>query len=1538
MSNIPSDNPIGNIFSKFMGDNSTKNVSEFLLKASQGIPYVGGVSAGLHKFDKYGILANIKDYSITFDAKNARGLGSLIGSRNFMFAGNYNTSLADTFEKISTKYRAGLAFNRTNNQLFLLSESGRQYALPVQQNAFGLESGIVNKGGIRRGAFRAHILGSGEETYSNLYYKEVNRLLDQNLSEDAFFKALRRIDKTVIGFGVHGGEVRLGSLLGPVGSIRSMEQSLITAKKFGARARVIAASKDNPIFKEIAGEFKSFNEATYAINYMLKSMGGWGVPKTLPGSGDISWLTDVDNTSEALTLAWNKYHAFHSFQSKLAETLGYAGYHHIVKPEDLLGLKGLVIPSSIGKALFGEFSPEHNRAAYKGGFGAFHESVITGSQRKLIQKLGGSTLPTHMLGSEFGLFGDASNSITRRAFNVAVVDEKNILSELLLTDDSGALLTERGMAETQRKLHLGGFKVRNPSEGLIDALHQLTGKTPYMGELNIASKLDITRKDIISAQEAIEWTKNRLSDVKWRELTPEQREAIKKENRIFWSTITDKQKALMKVIRASGKNYGIFDYIVEKNLPISIGIKHGGNGLQISFKTSRNATSGIAEMLFEGGVRLTANAVAPGHEYEGALKELSRQGAHLVITKSLYNKVEGDIRYVSNFMAVMQKHGFHKDAIEVIGLGAQLEKHGNMEIALISSHKEAADKARAYVANLSTSRVASKIKLARRINHGARVAKISSMFRELTGKSVRMFTLNASLRADERLDLNSFKAVRFGPGKMRTLAFNSKLMGFSDPNLDPVFSTIASNWKGMMLNAGLHFDFDPTSSVRGYIQGLHSPGSLPNAANTISFRSGEAYLGGERLKTLPGLSQFSARVGGVSPEMLEGTILDNKLRNRLLYIDLGKEFDIIGSKGRFLPLPMMMSRVGQTTGRYLVNKDHNFYGYMELLEAMHRGETDLGKNITKAVKKTLRAMVGKGGILEKMNTIHFPASMAFRSVANPYHSYSDLFNTEGMFEATISRKAFKEELLKKQGLNPKQIQRMLDIAEKKDFTYVMIGADPSQRGEHLGTMLKLKFTDKVIPGEDNVIHAQISPILKKLFERDTDRDRMIMILMEAFDDPRLTPEEFEKRIAKQTLNTSPSLSYLKKYFTDPIVDRGDKQVVMDEMFGKYLGQKGMASIPFTMARPNDAFMSVLMNEGEEGLKKYGVRLSPASSESLAYITRHFKDDVGRQGAAMALNQFLFQAGVKKSGEKGGLENISKVLLEVANEARASKTVDIPNIEAKLTEHFEKFIKDADINRFWGAGAKIFEDTGLEKESLARLTAGLERGAAMEAGRDTIVKAAARLMALNIGVGVAARAASGGNISTVDELFEGDGFNITESNFLKRIAGPILGFITRKQESGIAKEIEEAAATNKNATKLLKNLGEAAHGFGASLVKFAESKYAAPAALAVAAAGVYGYMNRPDLDNVPLPPNVDNKAPADYGPTVPDYSNVAYINSSPNISRTTRTHTRRNFNNINSNYFSSSTNSRISIEDKVSPMSPWLIRQQMNKVSESDFSY
>ena len=375
------------------------------------------------------------------------------------------------------------------------------------------------------------------------------------------------------------------------------------------------------------------------------------------------------------------------------------------------------------------------------------------------------------------------------------------------------------------------------------------------------------------------------------------------------------------------------------------------------------------------------------------------------------------------------------------------------------------------------------------------------------------------------------------------------------------------------------------------------------------------------------------------------------------------------------------------------------------------------------------------------------------------------------------------------------------------------------------------------------------------------------------------------------------------------------------------------------ARPSDSFMNVLMNEGEEGLKKYGVRLSSASSESLEYITKHFKNDPVRQGAAMALNQLLYQAGVKKAGEKGGLENISKVLLEVAEDARKNKLIDIPGIENKLNEHFVQFIKDADINRFWGAGAKIFEDTGLEKESLAKLTAGLERGAAMEAGRETIIKSAARLMTLNIGVGVAARAASGGNISTIDELFEGHGFSVTEASFLKRIAGPILGLVTRKQEYGYAKEIEEAAGKAKNtATKVVKNLGEAAHGFGASLVKFAESKYAVPTAVAIAAAGVYGYMNRPDLDNVPLPPNVDNKAPSDYGPTVPDYSNVAYINSSPNIPRASRTHIRRNFNNINSNYFSSSTNSRISIEDKVSPMSPWLIRQQMNKVSESDFSY
>lgn len=1499
---MSSDNPIGNIFAKFL-NKGTKSVSDYLLGIVGQSTITDGPLAKMHTFDKYGVLANIDNYSVSFREEVVQNLGKKLSSNKFLYLGNPNkvgpgTDLGELFSNITRKFKLGFAYNKSADQLFMLSEAGTQIALPLQKNLFGIDSGIVNIGGIRRGAYRALSYATGTEaSYSELFYKALSDITKNSGNAETFLRKVGRINNLKIGMGASGKQATLGGLLTSSAGIRGTSVLGIESKMFATRARLVNLPS------EVLDNFNKFRQARYVINAVTKSAGTF-VPTSM-GRSHITWLTGKESAPDALRKAWGTLDEFmEQTMPGLLSRLGVSGFHHIVKPEGLIGDKGLIVPSKLGLSMYEAYRDA--RQGGKGTFGRYHESVLTPSQRKLISSTGGEILPTHILEGE--LKGRGVNNLTRRAVRVAVVKDATLAAELGLAGDSGALLTSLGKKRFSSREFYGSFNINNPSERTLEALRLLTGKNVAMGEELSNIAMDVSRRDLGIAIEAAHTFDSR--------------------------GLSEKQRALVSIIRRSKKGSGIFDYMYDKGVPFSLSTRVSSNGIKLSFNSVNLTESNIVEGLFEGGVRFTGAGVAGSHPLSGALEELSKHGIEIVIPESFANKVEQNTRYVSNFLSYMKNAGRGQEAIDAIGGSSSFDKHGNMKITFIRNSEEARKAAEKVVAELKLSKFKSDRRLARNITKGSIVARAGTAFREFSSKAVRMMFMNVSRRSDTGLDINPLKSHRFTPGKMKTLAWNSKLMGYPDPNSDPIFSMLASRWKGLRMNAtGMDFEFLPENNIYQYVKNLRG-GFTPKAEDIVTFSGGETFLGGKKIKSLPGLKNFSMSSGGVSRELLEGTLFDNSLRQRLLYIDLGTDNKLakfLPGESRYLPLPMMMSRVGQTSGRYVIGKNHNFFGYTRLLDRLRTGNTSgLRGSLHKAVRDTLVAMVGKKGILENMHTIHTPASVAIRLSPPIYHT-SNMFNIDEMYDMTISRKSFSKEMMRKMGLSKSEMSKMLEIAQKKDFTYVMMGADPAQRGEHLGSIFRLKFTDETISGSDNVLAPQMHEFVKKLFERDTDRDRMNMILLEAMDNGKISPAQYEERIARQKKLLSPSVAFLKSTFLK-LKDKSGKSLALKDLFNTYLGQKINAALGYTITRPSDRITSLVMTEGAEGLTKLGIRLDNSTEQALNNFKAMFVGDIEKQGSAMALNQFLYQAGVKKGSEgKNTLRELTIALTQVSKEAKEAGFVSLERIQARLQRPLEALIRDADMQRFWQAAPTALMESEKGKAALARLQQGLEIGAKEQ---EILIKNAAKIMSMNLGLGAAIRPFVG-NLSSVGELFQGSSpSRISEYSFIKRIADPILKIVSPKMSTGLAESVTPAKAKGMST---ISAITQSKSNFYEKIVELSKSKAVAPIALGLAGLTAYNYMNRPDVDS-PLPPPVDTSMPADYGPSVPDYSNVAYINTSPNIPRASKIVPRTNFRGVNSNYFSSSTSSRVTIEDKTSPYSPWLMRQQMNKIANSDFTY
>src|SRR5574343_11756 len=145
---MSSDNPIGNIFAKFLNKGASKSVSDYLIDiTANAAPVSGGPLAAMHTNDKYGILGNIHDYRISFFDSSIQSMGEDLSRVKGMYIGRPaakgpGTNLGDLFSNINRKFKLGFGYSKTKDQLYMLSESGQQFALPLQNMVYGIDSSL----------------------------------------------------------------------------------------------------------------------------------------------------------------------------------------------------------------------------------------------------------------------------------------------------------------------------------------------------------------------------------------------------------------------------------------------------------------------------------------------------------------------------------------------------------------------------------------------------------------------------------------------------------------------------------------------------------------------------------------------------------------------------------------------------------------------------------------------------------------------------------------------------------------------------------------------------------------------------------------------------------------------------------------------------------------------------------------------------------------------------------------------------------------------------------------------------------------------------------------------------------------------------------------------------------------------------------------------------------------------------------------------------------------------------------------------------
>ena len=698
-----------------------------------------------------------------------------------------------------------------------------------------------------------------------------------------------------------------------------------------------------------------------------------------------------------------------------------------------------------------------------------------------------------------------------------------------------------------------------------------------------------------------------------------------------------------------------------------------------------------------------------------------------------------------------------------------------------------------------------------------------------------------------------------------------------------------------------------------------------------------------------------------------------------------------GAEHRYIPISKQMLRTEEYTteagrrnltgpkklkaedGRVVFTRNSTAYNFIKAMNEMQAGNAS-ARTLGSAVVGMARSLGGKKGILNKLGTIHVPTGYRTRLVPQT----ADIFNqasytsADDIFKAAISRKQLIRAVQARKGmLSADVFADLMKTAETGKTFYAALLADPLQRAEHFSAFeVSILDQELIKPLRTKVgeitLDIQMHPLAYKIFERDTDLDAITAHLL---DSTNYKSQAIKDRIRRQTEGMRPVMEFfrelgekdldLAKNITYSYFSSVEEAAVSRELSAALIGQKAFASLGYSGVRPTvERLIPTLVNAPMEDLVAKGIigerALTATQVTNIRKLFGTGAEALKEFGGTAAIAQYIFQGGVQKGAGKSSLLNLFAGLTELGEETQ-QLGLDVDRSLVKAHKLFFDFIQGT----AEGGKERIFQTGKLLEEvsSLPEVLKGLEQGY-VRGTSEFLYHRAASLLARTMGLSYAL-ADKVPQAYTLASFLEDETNLTSEQSVVKRLLGPITGLYRKVKQkirpTGTFTGAQpgqaagaQAAPPPPGSSTFTSRMSSLKQEILQDMTNISKSKMFKPAiAIAAIAAGV-GVVNRltaPDLGGMDissrsLPPPTDTSTPTDSGPQLPSsFRPVARINGSSFTPSAGRYRSNRDFSPVSSNFFGNRVDSRLIIDDNVSSrQNSWLVRRQIGRDMDSDFSY
>lgn len=1576
-----SDNPTSHILNNILGVG--RSTTSFADKLDM-LGYTGGPKDFWKtlQYDKYNAATRLGEMEAFHGSGGAGRLFTELKKRRLL-GGDVSRS---TFEKLGQG--GDLYFSRKSQALFF--RSGAEFSpLPLQ-----VGPGLVSRGFSRRTANMFQQLGradswdpSGDRTrtYTEGFYEALHKnIAGRNLDSIDLHKIIRnKVSKTKLAMiGYQGGEKittgpALESLLGGNEYARGRRISG-SAQTTGLKAKLVEfAGTTDPFFERA----RKFRLALHAEAAITKTSGRY-IPREFSAA-----LGRTVSVGEAFGHIEKWKNEFFEEVPKAFERLGVAGLHALTKGEYLIDPDNMVFPTPlagkvIGDAIINDFRTKGRTQDYK-------MQGVTKAHAKRMVDMGGRPIASFMTREQYKYLAQTGSVFHGGPRRVAVLDFESELYSKLFTQEGGSMLTPFGASYQATEHTIGTIKLQGVSSSTIKNLESVFRNefSVGLGTQHPGSSIDFNENDIKTVLAA-----KTEADIK---------------------RLKPKHKALHSLVMERRKTGGVWKSVARPGHGVWRAVaKLGGNlgtlsmtdsGITMSFMSSEPMSPRSVETV-TGSRRFTSFAVAKTHRLSKVLKELGLRGIHEAISVEEILKM-GPTAFMEQFYSSLERSGELNRLPDILGPAYKGFRHvrvpgvkARIPVAMVTDEATAYARAVQAVKGWQEGSDTKLQKLATEIQHGTSVA-LSGMKLAGTGiRGIRVFSIGGSVRSDFQMDINIMKPVKITPGKIRMMAMGSAAMGYSTPMDDPLFRVLTS--RGSWGKGGVKMDpatmdmvLSEKNAFRQYTRTLMGAEAGLNPNQTIKVTRDGLYRqtksgGSLKLKALPDYAKFAHGEAGVTFADLSDTIFDRRFTQRMMAIDLGAPvtMEVMGKQvsTRYLPVPLSFARTRRgPNGRLVLSSGHpaeHFTKAFNILEA--NPDILLNPNdpknqaayqkfmglMSKGHNKILGDFRGKKGLFDRLNTVVIKDATAVRLVPQMSNLYK-AGDLTSVFDVGISESDIDDFLLRKYGTTLKEAKAQKGGAAKKfvdaltgGHARVALGADPMQSPEHM-IIAKLRMQSAVKGSKVGEMNLAIHPLLHRLFRRDTDKDRITMILLDALDNTGKLGTGFDDRIARQTEKLK-TFALWDQYQSarksvgagSPLIDfMKDTAMKASDMVRAFTGQKVSAHGGYSIMRAVDRFMPALISLGEDA-RSFVRGMPDVSSEFLSAIRAPYLNDPARMSHAYTVAHNIFQGGVQKGSEtsKASLDKLKRDLVMLGQRYKEGgvASLNYDEIVEKSSSLFDEFLRTTKYHT--GVSTDYVLDLAarsmnISKVSLDAMKADLKRG--MEAGLSQaeqtriagvaekldsmMVSGMSRLLGEFIGVGHVVGAMAKRSTRTLMSMIEDRAFDTSDESAWAT-ASMFAGSDVPKPASGAGRMRKavgratsaEASSTQKMSKAIAKFLGEASAG---------------KAFYVGGAVGVLGYamtvgggMTIPP-NEAPLPPPVDVTQPYDRGPAVPPLSRDAKVygyggSVSPRPSRARAASIRgQNFDNGGSYQ-----RSNFSIKDYRDPVSPHMIERRMKSVSESDY--